>query len=514
MLQIEHLSITHLQDLRPVLADFSLVLQDGEKAALIGEEGNGKSTLLKLIYDEALVRDYAEWFGVIRRNKSRLGYLPQELPASCRSLPVAAYWAQGPALAREDLQAAARTLGLNPDLLESGRPMESLSGGERVKVQLARLLAEEPDVLLLDEPSNDLDLETLEWLEAFLCRCPMSALYVSHDETLIQRTADVLIHLELLRRKSAPRATVARMPYDEYVQARQARFRHQTQVARQERAEFQRKLERYRQIRNKVDQQQASITRQDPHGGRLLKKKMHTVQAMGCRFQREKAQLTQLPELEEAIFLRFPEEIQIPRGKTVLSYRQQALEAGGRVLARDLTLEVVGPEKIGIIGPNGSGKSTLLRRMFHSLQGRTDLRAAYMPQDYKELLDPAATPVTFLNQSGSREEETRIRSFLGSARYTTQEMTHAIGELSGGQKAKLLLLDMILKEANVLVLDEPTRNFSPLSGPVIRSLLSAYGGAILSVSHDRLFLEQVCRRVYALTERGLVRVWDRDRPEA
>lgn len=511
MLQIEHLSITHLQDLRPILADFSLVLQDGEKAALIGEEGNGKSTLLKLLFDEALVENYVEWSGEIRRNQCRLGYLPQELPAACRRLSVSAFWAQGPGLGRgEELT---RTLGLAPGLLESGRPMESLSGGERVKVQLARLLAEEPDVLLLDEPSNDLDLETLEWLEAFLCRCPRSVLYVSHDETLIQRTADVLIHLELLRRKSVPRATVVRMPYDEYVKARQAKFRHQTQVARQEQAEFQRKLERYRQIRNKVDRQQATITRQDPHGGRLLKKKMHAVQAMGRRFEREKAQLTQLPELEEAIFLRFPEEIQMPRGKTVLSYRQEALEAGDRVLARNLSLEVVGPEKIGFIGQNGAGKSTLLRSIFRSLQGRTDLRAAYMPQDYKELLDPAATPAAFLNRSGSREEETRVRSFLGSARYTTQEMTHAIAELSGGQKAKLLLLDMILQRANVLVLDEPTRNFSPLSGPVVRSLLSAYGGAILSVSHDRLYLEQVCQRVYALTETGLVRVWDRERPE-
>ena len=104
-------------------------------------------------------------------------------------------------------------------------------------------------------------------------------------------------------------------------------------------------------------------------------------------------------------------------------------------------------------------------------------------------------------------EATRIRNYLGSLRFTTLEMEHPISQLSGGQKAKIFFLHMILEESNVLLLDEPTRNFSPLSGPVIRELLSAFGGAILSVSHDRLYLEEVCQTIYALTPQGLERVW-------
>ena len=113
----------------------------------------------------------------------------------------------------------------------------------------------------------------------------------------------------------------------------------------------------------------------------------------------------------------------------------------------------------------------------------------------------------FLNRSGSREEATTIRNHLGSVKYTTQEMEHPIAEMSGGQKAKLLFIKLILEGANVLILDEPTRNFSPLSNPVIREILKAYRGCIISVSHDRKYMNEVCGKLYGLTAEGLERIW-------
>ncbi len=171
-----------------------------------------------------------------------------------------------------------------------------------------------------------------------------------------------------------------------------------------------------------------------------------------------------------------------------------------------MRLWVDGPEKIGIVGPNGTGKSTLLKLTADELLARTDLRAAYMPQDYGDLLLGDKTPVEVLAPSGRREDVTRARTLLGSMKYKAEEMEHPAAGLSGGQRAKLLFLAMVLNGSNVLVLDEPTRNFSPLSAPVIRQVLADFPGVIISVSHDRLYLEQVCMRVLELSENGLRQV--------
>ena len=507
MFQVRNLTITHKKDLTTLVEGLSFTLAPGDRAALIGEEGNGKSTVLKLLYHPALAEPYAEWTGEILDKGLRKGYLAQELGPEELAAPVLEFCQASASFVKSDpreLARCARQVGLEPELFYDWRPMSTLSGGERVKLRLALLLLEGPDVLLLDEPSNDLDLATLTWLEGFLLSCPAPVLYISHDETLLERTANVVIHLERLRRRTLPRCTVARTGYRDYVAARQAGFAHQEQVARKERAEFDAKMERFRQIRDKVDHQQAAISRQDPHGGRLLKKKMHAVQSLGRRFQREKETMTQLPEWEEAILTAFDQgKAALPAGKRVLRLDLPELKAGERVLARDIRLWADGPEKIGIVGANGAGKSTLLKLVAKELLPRTDLRAAYMAQDYGDQLLGKKTPVDLLAPSGQRGDITRARTLLGAMKYKAEEMEHPAAGLSGGQRAKLLFLAMVLNGANVLVLDEPTRNFSPLSAPVIRQVLADFPGCILSVSHDRRYLEQVCTRVLELTPEGL-----------
>ncbi|MBR6790316.1 MAG: ABC-F family ATP-binding cassette domain-containing protein [Oscillospiraceae bacterium] len=510
MIQLKNITVTHKKDLRPLLQDLSFILAPGDRAVIIGEEGNGKSTLLKLIYDPSLVEDYAEWSGeIITRDK--LGFLFQEMPAVHRNKPVWEYFAELPDfydIPARELAGTARSLGLPSDICFSDQIISTLSGGEKVKLQLLRILLEKPDALLLDEPSNDIDIDTLRWLEEFILSCPLPILFVSHDETLIERTANVILHLELVRRKTLPRHTTAKVPYRQYMAERTASLAYQTQQARKEQSDYERQMEKYRQIMQKVEHQQNIISRADPGGARLLKKKMHAVKSMGRRFEREKENMTELPDVEEAIMLRFPESTAFPAGKRLIDFSLDTLETD-RVLARDIRLTVTGPEKLCIIGRNGAGKTTLLKKIADELLTRTDLKAAYMPQDYEELLRNAGTPVDFLCKTGHKDEISKVRTFLGSVKYTPEEMDHPVHEMSGGQKAKLLFLKMILDGCNVLILDEPTRNFSPLSNPVIREVLCAFEGAIISVSHDRKYISEVCDRVVELTENGLREVeWD------
>lgn len=514
MLQINELTISHRKDLRVIIEDFNLVLNDGDKAVIIGEEGNGKSTLMKWIYDPASIDDYAEARGIRSLAKERLGYLPQELPEKDEGKTLYEYfsekeyfWNQTPG----DLSVLAGKFHVEPEFFYKEQLLSTLSGGEKIKAQLMRLLMGEPTVLLLDEPSNDLDIAALELLEDLINHWKQIVLYISHDETLIENTANMVIHLEQIRRKTKSRYTVAKIPYREYMAKRLRSFERQELKALNDRKEKKLRDEKYRKIRQNVEHAQAAVSRQAPGVGKNLKDKMHAVKSMGRRFEREDQQMTEMPEQEEAVFFKLGgRESHIPSGKTVIEYSLEELltpEASGesRLLARNIFLRIRGSEKICIIGANGAGKTTLLKKIAQELLGKTDLHAEYMPQNYGDLLNPDMTPVDYLDPSGSKEERTRIRTWLGSLKYTIDEMDHPIRELSGGQKAKVLLLKMSMSGANVLILDEPTRNFSPLSGPVIRKMLREFSGAVISISHDRKYIGEVCDQVYELTPEGLIK---------
>lgn len=511
MLQIKNLTITHKKDLRTIIKDFSFVLNQDDKAVLIAEEGNGKSTLLKLIYSEDLVSDYIEYSGEIIKNNNSLAYLAQEMPKIYKDISIYEYCSQIPMffeLSPKELSDIALNLGIKSELLFSEQLIGDLSGGEKVKIQLVKILMERPDILLLDEPSNDIDIDTLEWLQKFINTSKLPVLYVSHDETLIENTANTIIHIEQIKRKTEPRYTIAKKNYKEYMEERLSGLQKQEQTAKKERSEFDKQQEKFRKLKQKIEHDQNAVTRQDPHGGRLLKKKMHSVISMGKRFEKEFENLTELPDTEESIFIKFGEKAELPNGKRILDMHLEKLSVGDRVLARDINLTIIGPKKICIIGKNGMGKTTLIKEICKELLERKDIKAAYMPQEYDELLELLSTPVEYLSETGDKEELTKIRTYLGSMKYTADEMNHAISELSGGQKAKILLLKMSMKGYNVLILDEPTRNFSPLSGPVIREILKEYRGCIISISHDRKYIEEVCEEVYILEESGLKRIYD------
>lgn len=511
MLQIKNVSITHKKDFRVILQDFSCVLNEGDKAVMIGEEGNGKSTLLKWIYDPELVEDYVEAVGERIINKERLAYLPQELPAQDKKKTVCEFFMEEPVFLEQtpkELGSLASRFHVPVTFFYGEQAMETLSGGEKVKAQMMRLLMREPTALLLDEPSNDIDLETLEWLEGLILGWKGIVLFISHDETLIERTANMVIHVEQIRKKTLSRMTVAHVPYQQYREERANQFEKQEQQALSERREKKIRDEKMRRIEQSVEAKLDNIPRAERGSkkNRMIKKKMKAVKSMEHRFEREDADMTQRPEEESAIFFKLGEKgDKIPAGKTVLEFSLDELRTpdGERILAQDIFLRIRGSEKIAFIGSNGAGKTTLLRRIAEELLARKDIQAQYMPQNYEELLSMSQTPVEFLSLSGDKEEQTKIRTFLGALKYTIDEMSHPIAELSGGQKAKVLLLKMSMSGANVLILDEPTRNFSVLSSPVIRKMLAEFPGAIISISHDRKYISEVCDKVYRLTEKGL-----------
>ena len=243
---------------------------------------------------------------------------------------------------------------------------------------------------------------------------------------------------------------------------------------------------------------------------------MHAVKSLERRFEKEHSRLAELPETEEAIFIKFGDRISMPQSKRVLDFSRSELRTEaerfgeGKLLARELRLfDNRTKEHVCIVGKNGAGKTTLLKEIAGELLARDDVKAYYMPQNYEELLDLEQTPVEFLCAEGSWDEVSRVRTYLGSMKYTADEMAHPASALSGGQKAKLLFLKMSMAGCNVLILDEPTRNFSPLSNPVIRGMLREYGGTIISVSHDRKYIDEVCDTVYELTKTGLQRISER-----
>ena len=488
---------------------FSFTLNTGDKVAIIGEEGNGKSTLLKVIYDNSLLDRYAEYSGEIIKNNINIGYLRQEITEIDMLKTVYEFFSDTHNfyyLTKKELSDISKSLNISIETFYSEQRVKDLSGGEKVKIQFAKILIEKPDILLLDEPSNDVDIEMIIWLEKFINSCKLPIMFVSHDETLLEKTANTIIHIERIKRKTVPIHTISKTGYLEYINKRMKKLQHQEQVARKEKSEYDKQQEKFRRIQQKVEHQQNTISRKNPHGGKLLKKKMHTIKSMGKRFEKKYENMTKIPSVEEAILIKFSDQIEIPNGKNVLEFFRKELKVSNRILAYNVKLAIRGAEKVCIIGKNGAGKTTLIKEILQEMKNCKNIKVAYMPQRYEDLLDDSKTPVEFLSKIGDKEEISRICTYLGSLRFTIEEMYHKISELSGGQKAKLILLNLSLSNYNVLILDEPTRNFSPLSNPVIRKILRDYTGAIISVSHDRKYIEEVCDTVYELGENGLKKI--------
>lgn len=505
MLVIKNLELYMKKDLRLLLRDFNFSLNPGDKVALIGEEGNGKSTLLKCIFDPHLIEDYVEIKGEINKNDEIIGYLPQRISEKIIDITVSEFiFEKTLDVDYKYLYELIRDLSIEEELIYSDVSLGNLSGGEKIKIQLLKIMLDNPTLLLLDEPSNDLDMDSILALEQFIINSRLPIMFVSHDEVLLEKCANTIIHIEQLMKKSEPKYTISRKSYGDYIKTRYIQIENTERIANKEKEIIDEKKERYRRIYEKVERAQREVSRQLPSVGKNLKDKMHTIKSMGRRFEKEEENLTKKPDYEESISIKFDTDEILPNGKKVLEFSLDKLTIDDKVLSENINLEITGPKKICVVGKNGIGKTTLIRKIMENI--KKDVSFFYMSQNYLETMNNSITPVEYLKKDETKDENTRVRTYLGSLKFTKEEMDRKISELSGGQVAKLFFSNMISGEFQVLVLDEPTRNLSPLSGPEVRNALKNFTGCIISVSHDRKYLEEVCDDLYLLNSDGLINI--------
>ena len=228
MVEVKNLNIKLRNSDRYLLKNFNLILNNKDKAAIIGEEGNGKTTFIKSLISNKDILDYVDVEGIINIPKN-IGYLEQSLNELWLERELREFFLKDNPDLNENYEIyddykktveVFNSLRLDLDLLESERKISTFSGGEKVKFQLAKIMIKNPEFLILDEPTNDLDIETLEFLEDFIKNTDIPILYVSHDETLLENTSNMIIHLEQLKRKTDVRNTVSKISYKDYVEDR------------------------------------------------------------------------------------------------------------------------------------------------------------------------------------------------------------------------------------------------------------------------------------------------------
>ncbi|PAT01451.1 hypothetical protein CI105_06980 [Candidatus Izimaplasma bacterium ZiA1] len=513
MLNIKNISIRKISEDRELIKNLSFVLNQNDKFAIIGLEGNGKSTLLKAILNKNLI-DYCEISGEIYKEKIKIGYLEQNIKEVWQNETVIDF------LLKEDINSEIEPdsylklalldkmlnqIKFNLEMFDENRKISKYSGGEVVKLGLVKILINEPDVLFLDEPTNDLDLETILFLEDFILNESRPILFISHDEALLKNTANGIIHLTQINKKRIAKSFFKKCSYTEYTDSYIRKMNQDEMLAKKQRSDFKKKMEKFRKIYQSVEYLQNQTVR-DPSAARLLKKKVKSLKSTEKRFEKEKEDFIDIPENEEEINIFYSDMVNIPKNKVIIDLKIDKLMMKNKILSKNIELFVKGPQKIAIIGKNGCGKTTLLKTIYNNLCQRSDLTIGYMGQNYDEQLNSDLSALEILLSDENIDKVGKVRKMMGALNFTREEMLYPQTSLSGGQKAKLLLLKTVIEDANVLILDEPTRNLSPLSIPVIHNLFNTYKGSIISVTHDRSFIDNCFDEIYFLDENGLKKI--------
>ena len=362
------------------------------------------------------------------------------------------------------------------------REFDRLSGGEKTRVNLARLLLERTDILLLDEPTNHLDLKSVEWLEDYILKFKGTVLTISHDRFFLDRVVDRIIEI------TGGRADFYSGNYTFYLEEKQARFDRQ--------------LKQYEQEQAKLKQLGFTVERMKGWGinNRVLYRR-----AMSIQHRMERMEKTQRPTKEKTLRARFGEKEF--HGDEVLSVKGLGKTFGDRRLFSNIDLQVAGGERIALLGDNGTGKTTFLRVLLGELGGEGKIKFgpsvkwAYLPQvihfDHPErsLYD------TMLYEKNCTPQTARDR--LGAFLFSGEDVFKTVGTLSGGEQSRLRLCMLMDEKINLLILDEPTNHLDVASREWVECAIEEYEGTLIFVSHDRYFVDKFATRIWELEDGGI-----------
>ncbi|HSG07593.1 MAG TPA: ATP-binding cassette domain-containing protein [Longimicrobiales bacterium] len=467
---------------RPLLDDASLQIEGGERIGLVGRNGEGKSTLLKILSGE-LLPDGGELVG---DSGVRVALLTQEVPEALRETEatVEEVMASGVAGHSDPHHTVQRLCSLLQ--LDASHPFSALSGGQKRRALLGRALAAEPDLLLLDEPTNHLDLESIEWLEGFLLRWTGSLLFVTHDRAFLQRLATRIVELD------RGRLTSWACDYPTYL-------RRKEDLLAAEEKEW--ALQDRKLAAEEAWIRQGIKARRTRNEGRVRALKALRADRAQRRERVGQVKMT-IQQAERS-------------GAKVITAKHVDYAWGDQVILRDFSTSLLRGDKVGIIGPNGCGKTTLLGVLLGTLEADAGevvhglaLKVSYFDQ-HRVQLDEARTVEESVGHGSDHVvidgERRHIFSYLEDFLFSPERARQPVSALSGGERNRLLLARLFTQPANVLVLDEPTNDLDAETLELLEARLMDFSGTVLVVSHDRQFLDDLCTSTLVFEGNGRVK---------
>lgn len=456
---------------KQLLNNADLTIQEGEKIGLIGVNGTGKSTLLKIMAGI----DQPDSGSVIKAGGIRIGWLPQS-PVFSEDMTVLEQVLDGLNQQQKDFKEYECKSILNKlGITDFSQKVNLLSGGQKKRVAMAQALVHETEVLIMDEPTNHIDNETVQWLESYLARYNGALLMVTHDRYFLEKVCNRIVELDKGSLYSYP------ANYSKYLELKA------------ERLEMAAATERKRQ--SLLKKELAWIQR----GARARSTKQ---QFRVNRFHEMNAQKAELPDQQLEL-----SSMSSRLGKKIIEINHVSKSFGDKVLMQDFSYNLLRDDRIGIIGENGCGKSTLLKMIMGQTEpdsGSIDIgstvRIGYFSQEGREM-DPNQRVIEFIKDiavdietpDGVLTASQMLEKFLfdSTLQYTT------IGRLSGGERRRLFLLSILIQAPNVLLLDEPTNDLDIQTLTILEDYLETFAGAVIAVSHDRYFLDKVADHLFA-----------------